>query len=64
MQYASPAGFGPSDSGLYELGSQIQLPDLEHPLPGVQEIIERARKRLDEAGSFASSSGGWATRRR
>jgi nucleotide-binding universal stress UspA family protein len=49
MQYASPAGFAPSDSGLYEFRPPIELPDLEHPLGGVQEIIERARKRLDEA---------------
>lgn len=26
------------------------FPDLEHPLAGVQEIIDRARKRLDDAG--------------
>jgi nucleotide-binding universal stress UspA family protein len=26
------------------------FPDLEHPLPGIQEIIDRARMRLEEAG--------------
>ena len=49
-QYASSAGLGPSDSGLFPFGPPIAFPDLEHPLPGVQEIIDRARKRLDEAG--------------
>jgi nucleotide-binding universal stress UspA family protein len=49
-QSLSPAGVGPYDSGPYTFGPPSSLPDFEHPLPGAQEIIDRARKRLDEAG--------------
>jgi nucleotide-binding universal stress UspA family protein len=48
--YISPEGLGAYDAGLTEFGLSIPFPDLEHPLPVVQEIIERARKRLEEAG--------------
>ena len=49
-QYSSPEGLGAYDSGLTGFGMSDPFPDLEHPLPGMQEIIDRARMRLDEAG--------------
>lgn len=53
-QYTSPAELGPFyDSGPYTFGLPSSLPDFEHPLPRVQAIIDRARKRLDEAGVSA-----------
>ncbi len=49
-QYMSPAGLGLYDSSQYEFAPPISPPDLEHPLPGVQEIIDRAKKRVAESG--------------
>ena len=52
-QYLSPAGLGPYDSSPYEFAPPILPPDLEHPLPGVQEIMDRASKRAVEMGVSA-----------
>ena len=53
-EYASPAGLGLLyDSSPYEFGPPLSPPDLEHPLPGVQEIIDRASKRAAELGVSA-----------
>ena len=52
-EYLSPAGLGPYDSSPYEFGPPLSAPDLEHPLPGVQEIMDRASKRAAESGVSA-----------
>ena len=57
-QHAPTTGFGSYDSGLYELGTPSSFLDLEHPLPGVQDIIDQARERLGEAGVSAECTWG------
>jgi nucleotide-binding universal stress UspA family protein len=52
-RYASSVGFDPYSSSPYGFDGTISLPDPEHPLPGVQEAIDRAKKRLAEADASA-----------
>jgi nucleotide-binding universal stress UspA family protein len=52
-EYLSPAGLGPYDSSPYDFGPPLSPADLEHPLPGVQEIIDRASKRAADLGVSA-----------
>ena len=47
-----------AEPGVYKFGLPISGPDLEHPIPGAQEIIDRATKRLDEAGVSAECAWG------
>jgi nucleotide-binding universal stress UspA family protein len=56
--YESATGLGPYDAGLGAMAPQVPFPDLDQPLPGVQEIIDRARKRVDEAGVPAECTWG------
>jgi nucleotide-binding universal stress UspA family protein len=51
------ADLGPYDAGAYGYDPAISLPDLEHPLPGVQEAIDRARERV--AGTDVSAECIW-----
>jgi nucleotide-binding universal stress UspA family protein len=48
-QHPSPVGLGYPDPEILGFGPMSSA-DLEHPLPGVQEIIDRAWERLDGAG--------------
>ncbi len=43
----------PYGAGGYGFEPTVSLPDLEHPLPGVQEAMDRARKRAADAGVSA-----------
>jgi len=56
--YTSSADFGSLDPGLDPLGLPFTPPDLEHPLPAVQEIMDRARNRLDAAGVAGTCTWG------
>jgi nucleotide-binding universal stress UspA family protein len=47
-----------AEPGVYRFGLPIAGPDLEHPLPGVQESIDRATERLNEAGVSAEYTWG------
>jgi nucleotide-binding universal stress UspA family protein len=47
-----------AEPGVYRFGLPISGPDFERPLPGAQESIDRARKRLDEAGVSAECRWG------
>jgi nucleotide-binding universal stress UspA family protein len=49
-QYPSVGSY---DSSWNELDIPASIPDLEHPLPGVQEIIDRARMRMEQSGVTA-----------
>ena len=51
--YLSAAGLGPYDFSRYEFALSLSPPDLEHPLPGVVEIMDRAGKHVAEMGVSA-----------